>query len=153
MADLGFWALAQDDPDYLGLVTPEGEDVTAGTLLGHANQVVHALRAQGFQTGDVVATLLPNGQVLVVGGRTSDAYGDSFITGSAELYDPALVAFNLEVCTDALRAFQQKSGTQTIAEPLRRALRRLVWHLNRIEIGGNLRARPAAGSAPRPVTR
>ena len=54
MGDLGFWALAQEDPDYLALVTPEGDEVTAGELLGHANQVVHALRAQGFEVGDVV---------------------------------------------------------------------------------------------------
>jgi long-chain acyl-CoA synthetase len=61
MGDLGFWALAQDDPDYLALVTPEGDEVRSGELLGHANQLVHALRAQGFGEGDVVATLLPNG--------------------------------------------------------------------------------------------
>ena len=65
MGDLGFWALAQEDPDYLALVTPEGDEVTAGELLGHANQVVHALRAQGFETGDVVATLLPNGAEMI----------------------------------------------------------------------------------------
>ena len=60
MGDLGFWALAQEDPDYLALVTPEGDEVTAGELLGRANQLVHALRAQGLEVGDVVATLLPN---------------------------------------------------------------------------------------------
>ena len=60
MGDLGFWALAQEDPDYLALVTPDGDEIKAGELLGHANQVVHALRAQGFGSGDVVATLLPN---------------------------------------------------------------------------------------------
>ncbi len=60
MGDLGFWALAQENPDYLALVTPEGDEVKAGELLGRANQLVHALRAQGFGVGDVVATLLPN---------------------------------------------------------------------------------------------
>jgi long-chain acyl-CoA synthetase len=60
MGDFGFWALALEDPDYLALVTPEGDDVTAGELLGRANQLVHALRRLGFETGDVVATLLPN---------------------------------------------------------------------------------------------
>ena len=34
MGDLGFWALAQEDPDYLALVTPEGDEVRAGELLG-----------------------------------------------------------------------------------------------------------------------
>src|ERR1700691_6333541 len=60
MGDLGFWALAQEDPDYLALVTPEGDEVSAGELLGRATQVVHALRAQGLGVGDVVATLLRN---------------------------------------------------------------------------------------------
>ena len=65
MGDLGFWALAQEDPDYLALVTPEGDEVRSGELLGRANQVVHALRAQGFGVGDVVATLLPNGAEML----------------------------------------------------------------------------------------
>jgi long-chain acyl-CoA synthetase len=65
MGDLGFWALAQEDPDYLALVAPDGTEVRAGELLGHANQLVHALRAQGVATGDVVATLLPNGAEMV----------------------------------------------------------------------------------------
>ncbi|MGP0030259.1 MAG: acyl-CoA synthetase [Acidimicrobiales bacterium] len=60
MGDLGFWALAQEDPDYLALITPDGAEIRAGELLGHANQLVHALRAQGMRKGDVVATVLPN---------------------------------------------------------------------------------------------
>src|SRR5271156_4131420 len=60
MADIGFWALAQEDPDYVALITPEGGEVRAGELLGHSNQLVHALRARGVGPGDVVATLLPN---------------------------------------------------------------------------------------------
>jgi len=65
MGDLGFWALAQEDPDHLALVTPDGEEVTAKELLGRSNQLVHALRAQGFEVGDVVATLLPNGAEMI----------------------------------------------------------------------------------------
>jgi long-chain acyl-CoA synthetase len=65
MGDLGFWALAQEDPDYLALVTPEGDEVRGGELLAHSNQLVHALRAQGVQPGDVVATLLPNGTEMI----------------------------------------------------------------------------------------
>ena len=60
MGDLGFWALAQEDPDHLALVTPEGAELSAGQLLGRANQVVHGLRGLGLETGDVVATVLPN---------------------------------------------------------------------------------------------
>src|SRR5215469_18621063 len=65
MGDLGFWALAPEDPDYLALVTPEGDEVKAGELLGRANQLVHALRAHGFEVGDRIATLLPNGAEMI----------------------------------------------------------------------------------------
>ena len=34
MAEYGFWNLAQQDPSHLALVTPEGEELTAGALLG-----------------------------------------------------------------------------------------------------------------------
>ncbi len=61
MGDLGFWALAHEDPDYLALVAPDGTEYTAGELLGRVNQVVHGLRKLGLGNGDVVATLLPNG--------------------------------------------------------------------------------------------
>ncbi|HMD45395.1 MAG TPA: acyl-CoA synthetase [Acidimicrobiales bacterium] len=61
MGDLGFWALAEADPDHLALVAPDGTALTAGELLGRANQVVHALRALGVGRGDAVATVLPNG--------------------------------------------------------------------------------------------
>jgi long-chain acyl-CoA synthetase len=61
MGDLGFWALAHEEPDHLAVVSPEGVEYTAGELLGRTNQVVHALRGLGLETGDVVATLLPNG--------------------------------------------------------------------------------------------
>jgi long-chain acyl-CoA synthetase len=65
MGDLGFWALAQEDPSHVAIVTPDGGEVTAGELLGRANQLVQALRARGFGVGDVVATLLPNGAEMI----------------------------------------------------------------------------------------
>jgi long-chain acyl-CoA synthetase len=61
MGDLGFWALAHEDPDYLALVAPDGTEYTAGELLERVNQVTHGLRALGLEKGDVVTTLLPNG--------------------------------------------------------------------------------------------
>ncbi|MGB7051046.1 MAG: acyl-CoA synthetase [Acidimicrobiales bacterium] len=61
MGDLGFWALAHEDPSHLALVGPDGSEYTAAELLGRTNQVVHGLRRLGMETGDVVATLLPNG--------------------------------------------------------------------------------------------
>ncbi len=61
MGDFGFWALAHEHPGKLALVDPDGTEFTAGQLLGRTNQVVHGLRALGLESGDVVATLLPNG--------------------------------------------------------------------------------------------
>ncbi len=61
MGDLGFWALAHEEPDHLALVDPSGIEFSAGELLGRVNQVVHGLRGLNLQQGDVVATLLPNG--------------------------------------------------------------------------------------------
>src|SRR5579872_1385759 len=65
MADLGFWALAESDPDHLALVAPDGEEVTAGELLASSNRLTHGLRALGLQTGDVIAVVLPNGREFI----------------------------------------------------------------------------------------
>src|SRR5207302_7855975 len=63
--ELGFWALAQEDPEQLALVTPEGGEVTAGDLLAECNKLVHGLRALGLETGDAIAVVLPNSQEFV----------------------------------------------------------------------------------------
>jgi len=65
MGDLGFWALAQQEPDRLALVTPDGDELSAGALLRRANQVVHAMRRLGVGPGDAVAAVLPNGVEMV----------------------------------------------------------------------------------------
>jgi long-chain acyl-CoA synthetase len=59
--ELGFWRLAQADPDRTALVTPDGREHTAGELLAAANQVAHGLRALGLERGDTVAAVMPNG--------------------------------------------------------------------------------------------
>ena len=61
VGDLGFWALAHEDPGHLALVAPDGAEYSSAELLGRANQVVHGLRGLNLKPGDVVATLLPNG--------------------------------------------------------------------------------------------
>jgi long-chain acyl-CoA synthetase len=58
---VGFWARAQEDPDWMAVVEPDGTEHRAGDLLGRANQLVHALRARGLKAGDGIAALLPNG--------------------------------------------------------------------------------------------
>src|SRR5436309_1966189 len=65
MADLGFWAIATDDPGHLALVEADGRETSAGDLLAGGNQVARGLQALGLQKGDVVAVLLPNRREMV----------------------------------------------------------------------------------------
>ena len=58
---VGFWEIAQANPDHLAIVDPDERLVSAGELLASCNQIVHGLRALGLQPGDAVAMLLPNG--------------------------------------------------------------------------------------------
>ncbi|MHC4816214.1 MAG: AMP-binding protein, partial [Planctomycetota bacterium] len=60
MAELGFWNFAQQDPDKLALVAPDGRQWTRGELLAEANRIAHGLRALGLGHGDCVAVVLPN---------------------------------------------------------------------------------------------
>jgi len=65
MGDLGFWRLAQNNPDHLALVGPDGAERTAGELLSAANRAANGLRALGLDNGDTVALLLPNSIELI----------------------------------------------------------------------------------------
>jgi len=58
--ELGFWKIAEANPDHLALVTPDEEEIRAGELLAKVNQLTHGFRELGLQPGDAVAMLLPN---------------------------------------------------------------------------------------------
>ncbi len=60
MAELGFWTLAQANPDAFALAAPDGREWTRGELLAEANRISHGLRALGLGKGDCVAAVLPN---------------------------------------------------------------------------------------------
>ncbi len=62
---LGFWSQAADEPKALALVTPDGEEVSAGELLASANRLTHGLRALGLTPGATIAVLLPNGRPFI----------------------------------------------------------------------------------------
>ncbi|MGK2928196.1 MAG: acyl-CoA synthetase [Acidimicrobiales bacterium] len=57
---VGFWKLAQDEPDRLAIAEADGREVSYGELLATTNQLVHGLRALGLEAGDGIATVLPN---------------------------------------------------------------------------------------------
>ncbi len=61
MGSRGFWRRAQDDPDWIAVVDPDGTQHSAGDLLARVNQLTHALQARGLRPGDGIASLLPNG--------------------------------------------------------------------------------------------
>ncbi len=61
MTELGFWRMAQADPDRIALIAPDGSPHTAGEVLAAANQISHGLRALGCEVGDTVACVVPNG--------------------------------------------------------------------------------------------
>ncbi|MEV0591330.1 acyl-CoA synthetase [Nonomuraea cavernae] len=61
MGTLGFWRLAQADPDWIAAVDPDGTEHRAGDLLARSNQLVHGLRELGLRPGDGFSALVPNG--------------------------------------------------------------------------------------------
>ncbi|GAA0948860.1 acyl-CoA synthetase [Nonomuraea longicatena] len=61
MGTLGFWRLAQADPDWIAAVDPDGTEHRAGDLLARSNRLVHGLRALGLRPGDGFCALVPNG--------------------------------------------------------------------------------------------
>jgi long-chain acyl-CoA synthetase len=64
---LGFWWIAQEHPELPAVVAcPSGISLTFAELAGRAHQVVHALRAQGLQAGDIFAYALPNDVDMLV---------------------------------------------------------------------------------------
>ncbi|GAA3121965.1 acyl-CoA synthetase [Streptosporangium carneum] len=61
MGTLGFWRLAQSDPERIAVVDPDGTEHRAGDLLARANRLVHGLRELGLRRGDGICGLAPNG--------------------------------------------------------------------------------------------
>ncbi|WP_030165674.1 acyl-CoA synthetase [Spirillospora albida] len=61
MGSLGFWRLAQAEPEWVAAVDPDGTEYTAGELLARANRLVHGLRGMGLGKGDAICGLVPNG--------------------------------------------------------------------------------------------
>ena len=52
MASLGFWGRAQQSPDWIAAIEPDGTEHRAGDLLARVNQITHGLRALGLRPGD-----------------------------------------------------------------------------------------------------
>jgi long-chain acyl-CoA synthetase len=61
VGSLGFWARAQQSPQWVAVIEPDGTEHRAGDLLARVNQITHGLRALGLRPGDAIASVLPNG--------------------------------------------------------------------------------------------
>lgn len=59
-AALGFWAIAEADPERLALVDAQGTTSTFAQLEQRSNQLANGLRSLGLKRGDGVAIVLPN---------------------------------------------------------------------------------------------
>jgi long-chain acyl-CoA synthetase len=57
---IGFWKIAEADPDYLAIVDPDHNALSYGELAELSNKILHGLRALGLRRGDQVTTVLPN---------------------------------------------------------------------------------------------
>jgi long-chain acyl-CoA synthetase len=57
---IGFWKLAQEEPSTLGVVDPDGREISRDHLLALSNRMVHGLRSLGLSAGDGIAVCLPN---------------------------------------------------------------------------------------------
>ena len=62
---LGFWWIAEDQPDRPAIVASPDGALTYGEVAGRAHQLVHLLRSRGVQPGDAIAALVPNGVDMV----------------------------------------------------------------------------------------
>jgi long-chain acyl-CoA synthetase len=62
---LGVWSIAQQYPDLPAIIESPSGALSFGQLAARAHQLVHAMRAQGVEAGDVVAIALPNDADIV----------------------------------------------------------------------------------------
>ena len=60
MSTIGFWAIAQEEPDSIAVVDPDERVITRGELLASSNRIAHRLQELGLQRGDGVAWVIHN---------------------------------------------------------------------------------------------
>jgi long-chain acyl-CoA synthetase len=61
MGPMGFWRIAQDRPQWIAAIDPDGTEHTAASLLARVNQITHGLRELGLRPGDGIVAVMPNG--------------------------------------------------------------------------------------------
>ncbi len=57
---MGFWKIAEADPDHIAIIDPDYREMTFGELAELTNRISKGLRECGLGVGDQVTTVLPN---------------------------------------------------------------------------------------------
>lgn len=57
---LGFWMIAEADPDHVAIIDTDYSETTFGELYALTNRISSGLRAAGLRPGDQVTTVMPN---------------------------------------------------------------------------------------------
>ncbi|AZQ70474.1 acyl-CoA synthetase [Streptomyces luteoverticillatus] len=111
----GFWAQATADPDREVLVTPSGEQWTAGHLHAEANRLVHALRATGLREGDAFAAVLPNGAEFLTAHLAATQAGLYLVPVNHHLVAPEIAWILADSGAKALIAHERWADTARAA--------------------------------------
>ncbi len=111
----GFWQHAQAHPDDLAIVDPDGREITAGELLGKANQLVHALRALGLEPGDTFAAVLPNGHAPFVALLAAQQAGWYYVPINYRLAPPEIAYILRDAEAKAFVTHERYAVTVTAA--------------------------------------
>ena len=82
---LGFWWIAEDEPDRPAIVESPDGPRTYGELAGDAHQLVHLFRSLGVDSGDAVGVLADNGNTLIEVSLACQESGLHFIPLNAHL--------------------------------------------------------------------
>jgi long-chain acyl-CoA synthetase len=116
MATYGFWKVAADDPAHVAVVSPSGERITAGELLGEANRVVHGLQALGLQKGDTFAAMVTN-EVAMLELYLAATQAGFYITPLNSHLAPPEVAYIVADC-DARAVFASPRTAEVCGQAL-----------------------------------
>ncbi|MGW1071976.1 acyl-CoA synthetase [Streptomyces sp. NPDC002537] len=111
----GFWAQATADPDRTVLITPTGQQRTAGQLHAKANQLVRGLRAAGLRRGDSFATVLPNGEELLTAWLAATQAGLYLVPVNHHLVVPEVAWIVADSGAKALIAHERFAATASAA--------------------------------------
>ncbi len=62
---LGFWRIAEADPERIAVIDDDGRVLSYGELLDHSRAIARGLHALGLRRGDALAAVLPNHRTFI----------------------------------------------------------------------------------------